>query len=257
MSYREILRRAFEERLTRDPPYSQSAFARDLGLGAPQLNEVLRGKKGLSRRAAHRVAAALGFSEEEQRRFCDLVDREHGRSLDARRGASERLGLPLEPPKASKMESERPARGSAGEVATALEGTWWITHRHTSAGPVSEGWSARSLPHLWSFEGQRFAVVGTTAGGELGRVEGSFELQGRLLLLHPSRETEPLAGRLGAARRHYVDGMPEDLLTLRTPGSALPDALCQTGQELRSTLERVIPRHDRPEAVGSSGSCRA
>jgi uncharacterized protein (TIGR02147 family) len=89
--YRDLLRSELALRFQKNPRYSLRAFARDLSLSSARLSEVMSGKKGLSRAAAHKIAQRLGLNETEQSFFCDLVDSEHARSQPARKEAKARV----------------------------------------------------------------------------------------------------------------------------------------------------------------------
>lgn len=54
-TYQHYMLSEFEGRKSRNPGYSLRAFARDLGLAAPKLSEILRGKGGLSEASARRL----------------------------------------------------------------------------------------------------------------------------------------------------------------------------------------------------------
>jgi len=56
------------------------AFARDVGVPAPQLSAILAGKKGLSKSKAVLVAKALRLSIKEAEQFVAAVTLRHGRS---------------------------------------------------------------------------------------------------------------------------------------------------------------------------------
>jgi uncharacterized protein (TIGR02147 family) len=89
--YRNILRQELSKRLQRNPRYSQSAFARDIGLPANRLSEVLGGKQGLSRRSATIVAERLALPTAVREEFLDMVDTMHARSGAQRQAAANRL----------------------------------------------------------------------------------------------------------------------------------------------------------------------
>lgn len=89
--YRKYLESILLRRRAINPRYSLRAFARDLGVNAPRLSEVLRGKKGLSLQAAMAVAQKLKLDKTEARTFCDLVQCTDARSPVARKLAKERL----------------------------------------------------------------------------------------------------------------------------------------------------------------------
>jgi uncharacterized protein (TIGR02147 family) len=85
--YRKVILQELTARTRRNPRYSQSAFARDIGIASNRLSEILGRKQGLSRRSAIKVAERLELSEPEQEYFCDLVDAEHARSSAQRQSA--------------------------------------------------------------------------------------------------------------------------------------------------------------------------
>ena len=92
--YQQILRTHLTDRTKHNPRYSLRAFARDLGMSPSRISEILSGKQGLSVQAGALIAKRLGFTDEEQAMFCDLVAASHARSLDARREAEIRLSKP-------------------------------------------------------------------------------------------------------------------------------------------------------------------
>jgi uncharacterized protein (TIGR02147 family) len=85
--YRKVILHELTTRTRRNPRYSQSAFARDIGIASNRLSEILGRKQGLSRRSAIKVAERLELSETEREYFCDLVDAEHARSAAQRQSA--------------------------------------------------------------------------------------------------------------------------------------------------------------------------
>jgi uncharacterized protein (TIGR02147 family) len=90
-SYTTILERELEGRCRNNPRYSLRAFARDLGISPSRLSEVLRGRYGMSRKAAEAISDRLGFSAQERERFCDLVESRHARNRTQRKLAETRL----------------------------------------------------------------------------------------------------------------------------------------------------------------------
>ena len=65
----QILNELLSERKASNPSYSLRAFARDIGLSAPQLSNVMSGKRGLSEGMASRVLAKLALDPREQSWF--------------------------------------------------------------------------------------------------------------------------------------------------------------------------------------------
>jgi plasmid maintenance system antidote protein VapI len=226
-SYRDVLTAALDERRSRNPRYSQSAFARELGLRRSQLHEVLGGKKGLSRSAAQRIASIVGLDGDDAELFCDLIDAEHARSevtrTWARRQLERRGRVVPPPPRAPDAEPD-------------LSGTWIAVSRTRSSGPCSNELQVDSWQQTWTFTPDAFQLVSTHADGE-SVVEGRYELQGSLLLLTVDRE-EGDRSRHGAGRRHYVEDCGNGELLLRTPGANLPSDVCEPGGQLETRLRR-------------------
>jgi uncharacterized protein (TIGR02147 family) len=89
--YRDILRAAYEQRCRGGVRYSMRSFALELGISPATLSETMSGAHTLTTRMAIRIAAALKFSDEEARRFRDMVEAEHPRSSALRDSAQARL----------------------------------------------------------------------------------------------------------------------------------------------------------------------
>ncbi|WP_413291220.1 DUF4423 domain-containing protein [Bdellovibrio sp. HCB337] len=85
--YRRYLGEAFKLRAAKNPRYSWSAFARDLGLGVSTLSEVLNGKYGLSSVRAREVAKRLHLTESHCEHFCDLLAAQFSRSKEEKNRA--------------------------------------------------------------------------------------------------------------------------------------------------------------------------
>jgi uncharacterized protein (TIGR02147 family) len=92
LDYREILKREYALRASKNPRYSLTAFARFLGISQSRLSKIFSYKQGLSREFAERIADRLGYSASEKQLFVDLVESAHSRSPMARKLASARLG---------------------------------------------------------------------------------------------------------------------------------------------------------------------
>lgn len=78
--YKDIILSEFESRTSLNPSYSMRAYARDIDLSASQLNDILKGRKGLSSKKSLIVANKIGLEKEEILLFKALVEKEHGRS---------------------------------------------------------------------------------------------------------------------------------------------------------------------------------
>lgn len=91
MSYHDLLNQEFERRKQMNSAYSLRAFARDLGLSAPRLSQVLNRKQGLSVEAAQNLLPKLKLSEDEKNWFCDSVGSLHSRSNKERTNFKERV----------------------------------------------------------------------------------------------------------------------------------------------------------------------
>lgn len=91
LDYRQIIATEYQRRHGRNAHYSLRAYARDLGLSAPRLNEILAGKKGLSAASALGVGRALALSSDELEGFLLSVESQHCRSQAGRKSAMEKL----------------------------------------------------------------------------------------------------------------------------------------------------------------------
>ena len=69
----ELLRAELVRRIDRNPRYTRSAFARDLGMSSSFLSEILSGKKRLPLKRALLVSNALDLDEETARLFLSSV----------------------------------------------------------------------------------------------------------------------------------------------------------------------------------------
>lgn len=90
-NYREILLKELNLRTQRRPGYSLRAFARDLGIRASTLSDILKKRNGMSLKMAMMIAEKLKWSEEQTLFFGDLVSSEHARSRVEKKAALERL----------------------------------------------------------------------------------------------------------------------------------------------------------------------
>lgn len=73
-SYKDFLAVEYLRRSKANPRYSQRAFAKQLGLSAGELSEVLRGKRCLSLKSALRIARSLNLNEAERNHLLSLVN---------------------------------------------------------------------------------------------------------------------------------------------------------------------------------------
>jgi uncharacterized protein (TIGR02147 family) len=89
--FKTVLKNEFAERAGANPHYSLRAFARTLNLSPPRLSDILRGRYGLSKRAAIAIAKRLGYNKSEQTAFACLVESKHARSRIGRDRANAEL----------------------------------------------------------------------------------------------------------------------------------------------------------------------
>lgn len=90
-TYLDLLHDEFEKRKSLNGAYSLRAFARDLGMSAPRLSQVLNQKHGLSIDAAKLIATKLRLSPEVRLWFCDSVGAMHARGFTQRSNFKEKI----------------------------------------------------------------------------------------------------------------------------------------------------------------------
>ena len=105
-SYRTYFEREIQIRTVRNPGYSLRAFARDIGLAAPKLSQILSGTCGLSKTSALKVAKKLKLNEAETEYFVALVEVEHNRSKRGKIQAQQRLAT-IESSSINELDLER------------------------------------------------------------------------------------------------------------------------------------------------------
>ncbi len=91
VNYRDVIKSEFAKRRMRNGHYSIRSFARDLNIAYSRVNEVMNGKRGLSRKNAHKIARKLGLNEEEKKIFVLNVESQHSRSKVFRQAATKKL----------------------------------------------------------------------------------------------------------------------------------------------------------------------
>jgi uncharacterized protein (TIGR02147 family) len=91
--YHEILNLELERRKFANSAYSLRAYARDLGLSAPRLSQVLSKKSGLSFTNAQEIAQRLKLSEDQTNWFCDSAGAASARSASEKKEFLHRITL--------------------------------------------------------------------------------------------------------------------------------------------------------------------
>lgn len=91
LNYREMLLQELEKRCRRNSQYSLRSFARDLSISPSRLSDVLKGRYGLSRAAAEKIAKKMQWEPIRRTYFCDLVASVHSRSRTQKKEARKRL----------------------------------------------------------------------------------------------------------------------------------------------------------------------
>jgi uncharacterized protein (TIGR02147 family) len=89
--YQETLKSFYQQKSEINKAYSLNAFARDLAMSPSHLSEVLKGKKGISKEAAQRVALKLKLEKEEKKLFINSALSQHDRSFTGRVAARKKL----------------------------------------------------------------------------------------------------------------------------------------------------------------------
>lgn len=91
ITYHDLLNEEFEKRKNLNSAYSLRAFARDLGISAPRLSQVLSKKQGLSLEAAESIVAKLRLNEQEKNWFYNSVGALHARGFKERKDFKEKV----------------------------------------------------------------------------------------------------------------------------------------------------------------------
>lgn len=84
-SYLDLLNDEFKIRQQANRSYSLRAFARDLGMSAPRLSQIMNKKQGLSVVSAEKIAQKLKLSSSRKKWFCHSVGELHSRSEKERK----------------------------------------------------------------------------------------------------------------------------------------------------------------------------
>lgn len=87
VSYREVLKKEFQDRSQKNSLYSLTAFARDLRISVSHLSGILSGQESLSVARARSIANGLGYHRDKVRWFNALVAAEHARTTEQRERA--------------------------------------------------------------------------------------------------------------------------------------------------------------------------
>lgn len=90
-TFEGYLSNVLETRQVKNPAYTISAFARQLGLPPSRLSEILKGKIGISVKRAMDIADILKLSEKDKEFFINLVQAEHDRNPLQRQKAQDKI----------------------------------------------------------------------------------------------------------------------------------------------------------------------
>lgn len=83
-TYHDLLSEEFTKRKSINSAYSLRSYARDLGISAPRLSQVMNRKQGLSLEAASSIVERLKLSDDKKLWFCSSVGALHARSSKER-----------------------------------------------------------------------------------------------------------------------------------------------------------------------------
>lgn len=89
--YHEILQTEFDRRKFANSAYSLRAFARDLGLSAPRLSQIMTKKSALSLENATEVASKLKLPEDKRKWFCASAGAASARSAKEKAEFNKRI----------------------------------------------------------------------------------------------------------------------------------------------------------------------
>ncbi len=89
--YRAYLKAVLIEKQQKNPAYSLRAMARDIGLKAPHLSALTKGKKGISIQSAYKIAKNLNLDSKQTEYFCNLVQFETATSPEFKESFYQKL----------------------------------------------------------------------------------------------------------------------------------------------------------------------
>lgn len=89
--YHELLQIELEKRKLSNTSYSLRAYARDLGLSAPRLSQIMSKKSGLSVENAQEIAVKLKLDEDRKKWFCDSAGASSARNAKEKSEYSKRI----------------------------------------------------------------------------------------------------------------------------------------------------------------------
>lgn len=90
-NYRSYLKSVLLEKNSKNPKFSQRAFAKYLAISPGQFNLVLQGKKHISEETALRIATCLRLEEKEADYLCNLVRLESAKSPESKQFIARKL----------------------------------------------------------------------------------------------------------------------------------------------------------------------
>lgn len=166
--YRDILKQQYALRRERNGSYTLRAYARDLGISASRLSEVLSKDHRLSRPMALKIGQKLRLGRQDLADLCDLADAEHPRSPAIRERAVARL---------AKRRRHDPERWQLVEDEVEMIASWHhlaILETLSTSASQKNGMTRAQI-------GARLGLSETEVGISLSRLQ-------RLKLIHASGE---------------------------------------------------------------------
>lgn len=236
-SAKVFLSEELARRLKVNPAYSQRAFAKQLGVSAGELSEVLRGKRNLSLKSALRIAKALGFNPEETKQLIYLAHCERTESMN----------------EAESFRSPHLARNSQQLTMDVFQiiSDWYCLAIYSLAD--TEGF--RFEP---AFIGKRLGIAAIEAGVALKRLErvGLIERKSGSLRIAPDFALSPNGIPSEAVRNHHAQMLAKAQLALteqpvedrefRGAGFAIhPDHLPAIRKEISEFQNHLIAKYSR------------
>jgi len=226
--FRKTLREIYTTRLARNASYSLRAFARDIGMSASHLNEVLNRHSGISPDRVGQICERLGFNGTDRElaiastgAFCARAEEDRKKFWRQVR----RIKL-----------KQQTACASEIDPTFNLNGIWRVEIRMGSSGGNPLEWQPLHESQHFEFTGSEFRFHQNRIAQGQSMLNGNFELD-KGLLITPTRYQQT-TGRIWLAAEHRVKIIGQNRLYLSTAPIFFARSICEPGDALETIWVR-------------------